>query len=444
MLWKRMIGMIAVCSIAAILMVSDAMALVLTGYFPVQQGRFWNFSSPGEKLLSTWAINGAFTERNVGHVFVLQQDNCRFVSMRDEWGGLYIYGEYETGKYFVPNKAMPFLPREMDIEKPVQAEVLIKVYSAPGGMGNYRETEQIKRTITINLKSIEDLTVDNEEVRNCAVIERTTNDNGAVVVETLWLAPTIGPIKREVKRAAAEKTSTYTVTTYADSKMHSVKQFATKDYFPLKAGITIPYKSSDGAADSIEITKQEKVDQWLTTPCVINMPDAISPNDIFYYVYTPDGLMLPQIFRSAMKSYTAFLPPQAPVRVLPNTLKIGAFTTSTSYPRICKYPSRTPNLDFTTELQFSSIPVYVEDVTVPAGEFKGCIKICLFNISRAFEFKMEKIRVGYQWLAKGKGIVKLQQVEFGNYFMPERLNEFSSVQFWELTKEPAPVKMTKK
>jgi len=57
---------------------------------------------------------------------------------------------------------------------------------------------------------------------------------------------------------------------------------------------------------------------------------------------------------------------------------------------------------------------------------------------------MEKIRVGYQWLAKGQGIVKLQQVEFGNYFLPERINEFSGVQFWELAKEPTPVKLTKK
>jgi hypothetical protein len=111
---------------------------------------------------------------------------------------------------------------------------------------------------------------------------------------------------------------------------------------------------------------------------------------------------------------------------------------------MCKYPSRTPNLDFTTEMQFSSIPVSVEDVTVPAGEFKNCIKICLFNISRVFEFKMERIRVSYQWLAKGKGIVKMQQVEFANFFRPEKINEISGVQFWELTKEPSPVKLSKK
>jgi hypothetical protein len=56
---------------------------------------------------------------------------------------------------------------------------------------------------------------------------------------------------------------------------------------------------------------------------------------------------------------------------------------------------------------------------------------------------MEKIRVGYQWLAKGKGIVKLQQVEFGNFFRRERINEISGVQFWELANEPTPVKLTK-
>jgi len=71
---------------------------------------------------------------------------------------------------------------------------------------------------------------------------------------------------------------------------------------------------------------------------------------------------------------------------------------------------------------------------VPAGEFKGCVKICLFNISRAFEFKMEKVRVGFEWLARGKGIVKLQQVEYGIFFLPERSYDVSGVQLWELKK----------
>jgi len=440
--WKRMIGMMAVCGILAVLMSGQAMALVLTGYLPAQQGRFWNFSSSGETLLSTWAINGTFTERNVGNVFILQQDECRYFTMREEWGGLYLYGEYAPDKYLIPDKPILYLPRELEPETPVTIQAVMKVFSKPDGKAEFQETGKIKRSITISLKSIEDMTVDNQELRNCAVIEWTTKDDSAVVVETLWLAPTIGPVKRVVKQGAAEKI--YSMTSYADSHIKTVKQFATKDYFPLKAGITMPYKNQNGTADSIEIKKQEKIDGWMTTPYVINMPESASPNDIFYYTFTQDGLALPQIFRSAMTSYTAFLPPQAPITVLPNSLKIGSFYTSTSYPRMCKYPSRTPNLDFTTEMQFSSIPVCVEDVTVPAGEFKNCIKICLFNISRVFEFKMERIRISYQWLAKGKGIVKMQQVEFANFFRPEKINEISGVQFWELTKEPSPVKLSKK
>ena len=439
---NKIIGsMMVFCSIVFLLTV-DARALVLTGYFPVQQGRFWNFSSPSETLLSTWAINGTFTERNVGNVFILQQDACRFFTMREEWGGLYLYGEYTPNKYLIPDKPILFLPREIDPDKPVQIDVLMKVFSMPEGKGDFRETGRVKRTVTISLKSIEDMTIDNQELMNCAIIERRTKGDATVVVETLWLAPTIGPVKRVVKQDSSEQI--YNLTSYADTKIHPVKQFATKDYFPLTSGITLPYKNHNGTADSIEIKKQEKIDQWLTTPYVFNIPESASPSDTFYYAFTPDGLVLPQIFRSAMKSFTAFLPPQAPVTVLPNTLKIGSFYSSTSYPRICKYPSRTPNFDFTTEMQFSSIPVGVEDVTVPAGEFKGCIKICLFNISRAFEFKMERIRIGYQWLAKGKGIVKLQQVEFGNFFLPEKINEISSVQFWELTTKTSPITLSKK
>ncbi len=101
---------------------------------------------------------------------------------------------------------------------------------------------------------------------------------------------------------------------------------------------------------------------------------------------------------------------------------------------MCRYPSKTPNLEFTTETQFSSIPVCIEDVTVPAGEFKGCIKISLFSISRVFEFRMERFRIGYQWLAKDKGIVKMQQVEMSNFFLPEKIDGITRVEFWELKK----------
>ena len=429
---RRIVGPAVVCGLMVCLFAANAAALVLTGYFPVQQGRFWNFSSSGDKLLSTWSINGTFTERTVGTVFILQQDNCRFLSMRDEWGGLYICGEYEPDKYIIPEKPVLFLPREIDPDKPVTTDVRMKVFSMPGGKGEFKETGQINRTITISLKSVEDMTVDKQEIRNCAVVERTIKDGDASVVETIWLAPTIGPVKRAVKQGNAEKI--YTLKSYAGSKLQPVRRFSTKDYFPLTAGTTSVYKSHDGKPASIEIKKQEKIDQWLTTPLVYNMPESGSPNDTFYYALTPEGLVLPQIFRSAMRSLTAFLPPEAPVIVLPGTLNIGSFFTSAAYPRICAYPSRTPNLDFTTEIQHSNIPVCIEDVTVPAGEFKDCIKISLFNISRAFEFKMEKVRVGWQWLAKGKGIVKLEQVEFGNFFLPERTNEYSCIQFWELAK----------
>ena len=88
-------------------------------------------------MLSTWAINGTFTERAIGSVFIMQQDNCRFLSMREEWGGLYIYGEYEPDKYFMPEKPILFLPREIEPDKPVTAEVTVKVFAMPGGKGRF-------------------------------------------------------------------------------------------------------------------------------------------------------------------------------------------------------------------------------------------------------------------------------------------------------------------
>jgi hypothetical protein len=135
-----------------------------------------------------------------------------------------------------------------------------------------------------------------------------------------------------------------------------------------------------------------------------------------------------------MRGCTVFFPPHPPVTVFPAKLEQGVPYGSRSNPRVCRWPSRDPLLDYFPEMEYSGIPVSIEDVVVPAGAFKDCIKIATFSISRSFNFKIEKIRLGYLWLAENRGVVKQQLLELSNYFLPQRVNEIADVQFWELEK----------
>ena len=90
--------------------------------------------------------------------------------------------------------------------------------------------------------------------------------------------------------------------------------------------------------------------------------------------------------------------------------------------------------DFLSEMRYSSIVLCTEDVVVPLGTYKDCLKICLFFISKNFNVRNEKLRVGYIWLARGKGIIKEKSVEMVNYLNPLRMNRISAVRFWQLTK----------
>ncbi len=423
------------CALSGLFPLS-ARGIVLTGHFPVQQGRFWNFTTSGSTELSTWAVNGNFMQRGVGDVFVLMQDDGRFLCLRSEWKGLTVYGEYGPEGYLIPEKPLLFLPREMDIDKPVSFEVDMRVYSMPPGGGTFRETGKRKRGVTFRLKSIEDMTVGSRSVRNCVVLEKTVREEGVERVETLWLVPTMGPLKRSVKTNAHE--TVYTLSSYAGPGIRRPQRFDVEAFFPLRPGSIWTYTAHDGKTCTISTQDNVTVDGLETTPYVVSIPKTLNPNDAFYYAHTPEGLVLPQIYRSAMQGCTVFYHPYSPVTVLPKSLVLGERYSSTSYPKICRWPSRTPSLDYFPEMQYVSIPVVIEDVTVPAGIFKDCLKIALFSISRSFNFKMEKIRTGYIWLSKDKGMVKQELIQVRNYFLPQRIHEISGVNIWDLAKLELP------
>ena len=120
-----------------------AYGLVIRGYFPVCQGNFWNFAQPDKKTLSSWAINGSFWLRNAGRVFILMQDNGRFLCMKEDWEGLRIYAEYGPGKYLIPDEPLLFLPRHIDANPdavPHDLTVDLTVYTDTTGWKNFEQT----------------------------------------------------------------------------------------------------------------------------------------------------------------------------------------------------------------------------------------------------------------------------------------------------------------
>ena len=60
---------------------------------------------------------------------------------------------------------------------------------------------------------------------------------------TLWLAPTVGPVKRVVTKNA--KTKTCLLSLHNKSETGSPASFPTKDYFPIDPGTTRTYIDKD-------------------------------------------------------------------------------------------------------------------------------------------------------------------------------------------------------
>jgi hypothetical protein len=415
---------ILVVTIIIFLLSQNANGIMLRGYFPHYQGRFWNFVQSKDNGISTWAINGTLTLRDVGSVFVLVQDDGKFLCMREDWKGLYVYGEYGPDKYYIPDEPLLFLPSTLEPGVIVRTSVGLKVFSDPEGGVNFEERGRVNRETTFRLKGIEDIEIGSRKFRECVVVEKTTNEQNSIASEIIWLAPLIGPVKRVIRRG--NESITYTIMSYSRSGIQQNQIFSIKDFYPLKPGITWKYQGHDKEIWSITARKNERVNGVVTTPL------AEEGGDIYYHAIDSNGFILLQKFWSSVAGCAVFHPPEPPLVVFPATLELGSYYLSISTPRIHTWPSMTLFDGFLAESQYSSIPVCLENVDTPSGIYKECLKVCLYSISKNFSVKNEKIRVGYMWLAKDTGPVKVASMDITNYFHPKRTNRINDIRFWEL------------
>ena len=402
---------------------SRASGLVIKGHFPMQEGMYWNFTKQGDTMSSSWAMLGNFTQEKIGTVSILLQDHAGFLAVRMEWDGLYVYGEYGPEGYRIPDRPLLLLPAEIDFDKPVESSARLASF-CPGE--NVKQTGTINRRVTFTLKSIEDITFENREIRNCAVIEKTTRDNETIVIETMWLVPSIGPVKREIKEG--KTVTTYTLTSSGGNRESESPGVSLKEYFPLKPGLALTYREPSGSLVTIETRAWEQKAGWSVMPC-------IEPSGSAYYLaYNDRGLTAPVKFVSIAGIACVYCPPDRPLVLLPHPIRPGALHTSTSYYRVSQWPSISPMLDFYPEARITGIALCTEDVTTLAGTYRGCLKIYMTMVSSAFTMQREKIKVGCLWLARDIGIVKEEAISLDNTYLLESVNFIFDIQMRDLVK----------
>jgi hypothetical protein len=414
-LWCFVMCMCALC------FVTGAHALVLRGQFPVHNGMYWNFSDNSTQQMKTWAVLGQFNRAGVGSLIVLAREGQGFVALREEWDGLYLHGEYRVDGFTMPETPVMFMPFEIDFDQAVTSSARVRVHAAGPGA---QTVDEYDMNVTITLQALEDIVFENHEIRNCAVLVKKTNVQGVETTETFWLAPSIGPVKMRVE--APGDVRTYTLQSYRTERGPSPPELSLKKYFPLKPGMAYAYRDQSGETVSVRIGAREKR-QGLKTVSYTE-----PGGDVYYLARDKRGLVFPIKYASTMGFAFVALPPDRPTVLLPARSAIGRLNHSLAYVRPCQWPSLEPMLDFYPENEINSVIVGIEDVTVPAGTYRNCIKLCFSSVSRSFNMQREKIRTAFVWFAPGVGEVKREGLSLSNAYLAATPDHIFQTESWEL------------
>jgi hypothetical protein len=303
----------------------------------------------------------------------------------------------------------------------METTVAMNIFTDPSGTGNFQKTGSETRTVTFRMKSIENIVVNSVEYRDSFVIEKVTSTAGAALKETLWLAHGTGPVKRVVTDGAHE--SVYALVSHAGSEHNSHKKYPVREYFPLCAGEKRTYRTPAGTSVITAIAQQEKArlhDAFL-------FPYEQPGGDILYFNFDERGLIIPQRFWESYGGITAY-PNHGDAGVfLPAMLRAGDYHSSFSRPRSYNPRSLVMFEENHPEEHYANTVLMTEDVTVPAGVFKDCIKLHCYYVIRNFEINFDVVQLGFLWLAPGTGIVKQQTMNLFNYSLPERIASIFNV-----------------
>ncbi len=131
-------------------------AAILSGYFPMHQGHYWNFSCAEESETMSWAINGDFNLRDAGSVFMMYQGNGRVLCMKQDWEGVRVYAEITPDAFYLPDKPYMFLPRDISTEPGavMQETVTLRIYTSPQKNDTYEQTGTETRHISVAFQKL--------------------------------------------------------------------------------------------------------------------------------------------------------------------------------------------------------------------------------------------------------------------------------------------------
>jgi len=410
------------CAVAVQCIAHRAEALVLRGHFPDHNGMYWNFEDSATQQETTWAVLGQFARSGVGSLIVLARQGEGFLALREQWDGLYLHGDYRPDGFTEPETPVMFMPYEIGFDHSITQSTRMRRYAA-GEAGGLRE--EYEQRVTISLQAFEDINFEGREIRNCAVIVKTTEQNGVATTETCWLAPSIGPVKMRVK-APSGPVRTYELQSYRTDRAEPPQEISLDEYFPLNPGTLYEYRDRSGEPAAVKIgAREERLGRQ-------TVPYAEPGGDVYYLSRDERGVVIPLQFAVAMGFALASLPPDKPSVLLPARSAVGRLNHSLSNVRPCQWPSLQPMLDFYPENEIDSVIVGVEDVTVPAGTYKDCIKLCLSFVGRSFSMQREKIRSEFIWFARGVGEVRREGLSLANTYMADTSNYIYQIEGREL------------
>jgi hypothetical protein len=128
---------------------------IISGYFPMNQGLYWNFSCPEDPDTMSWAINGDFNLRDAGSVFMLYQGGGRVLCMKQDWEGVRVYAEITPDTFYLPDKPYLLYPRDIssDPKASIQDNVTLRIYTSPQKNEQYELAGTETRHISFTLKA---------------------------------------------------------------------------------------------------------------------------------------------------------------------------------------------------------------------------------------------------------------------------------------------------
>ena len=367
----------------------------LKDYFPLQLGDNWTYSNGQEK--KSFVVNGeeeTFTEEMSLSVM---EDGGEYTCYLWKDNGLIFYRRADiTGPYRADTPSL-WLPPSLTVGESITSTIPITIYTTETGI--VLRQYGLNRTVTLN--NTEEITVPAGTFTNCLKIEISGDNN-----ETMWLAEGVGRVKFIDDKgiewsliAATVNGSHYPLGTRSET-------FPINNYFPLDQGKLWSYSRRGGGESTVVIDGTFTINGLET---VVRK----EPSQWFYETVDDSGYYIHSVFFANGNSFAKISLPEDPILFIPNPASIGDYSDDSSI------ASLVGNLEEDSanmiDITFTSVLIGVEDVTVPYGTFKDCLKISYREINFLNFIGVFDNRSGTIWVAKDFGIVKHDYLEIINY-----------------------------